>query len=479
MKRSVALTLVALLVLGTTAFGQGIRIEKKVEKKKVAAPAPEVVEQEIEIELEEIAVPASPCGEAKKGGCDGCEKKTAVAMKGAVAISGDWNKLPPEMKERILKELRARYDDETLKQILKSLAAGKTASIGVDARGIGGGKGGGFTVIRKPAQVKGRMVVAQSGEKVIVLEGDPKVGVRGRIVLKDGEEDVGAVIEDLKRIRVRIQKAKNAGDLEKVAEELRKARVRVESSRKVVTDLAGRRHMLVTPKVGGQAHGIVLGGELPEHVRQLLLRGHTRAPAPPAGCRHCSPRPAPRCGCQGHAGRGHGYGPIPQPPRHAGYDDGLRHSLDALRGEISGLRHELRAMRAMHQAGMGKAAMGRPAVGRVGSFKKSGTASGTYRVAMKRPPSPSKPGTPSKVVVVGKGATGGAFGAPKKYTASKKYAATKAGGISFGVVPAKPDPRQKKLENEVASLKKEMGHMKAMMHEMLKKLDDIQKSGKK
>jgi hypothetical protein len=79
---------------------------------------------------------------------------------------------------------------------------------------------------------------------------------------------------------------------------------------------------------------------------------------------------------------------------------------------------------------------------------------GTYRMAVPHPP---KPGQPPKAVAVKQGAAGGTF---------------------VAAAPKKVDPRQAHLEREVADLKKEMGHMKAMMHEILKKLDGMQKAGK-
>ena len=464
MKRTVTLALAALLILGTTAFGQGIRVEtKKVEKKKAAAPAREVIEQEIEIELEDLAVPGCPSCEAKKkagkGGCGGCKGdgscgKKAGVTKTAIAISGNWNKLPPETRKQMLEELRARYDDDTLRQILKALAGGRSASsIGID----------------------GKALVGRPGEKVIILQGDPRIRMMGRIVMEDddeeGEEDLEDVIENLKGLRERIRHAKSAGDLEKVAEELSKARVRVESSRGLIVDEDGRRHLFVTPKVQGVPGTVierVVAGPAgcphcsPRPITKCGCQGHDRRPAPKCGCQGHGPRPAPKCcgcNCGPHPAPNcgpHGFHPIPQPPRHAGYDDGLRHSLDALRGEIAGLRAELRAMRGQHAAAVGKAA-----TGKAGTFKMSGVAPGAYRVAVKHPPAPPPPVAPSKGTVV-------------------KHGKSAAGGFVFGAVPAKkPDPRQARLEQEVADLKKEMGHMKAMMHEMLKKLDEMKRSNEK
>jgi len=401
MKRTVTLVIAALVFLGTTAFAQGIIV-----KKKKAAPEKEVIEQEIEIELD-----------FEGPGGKGAEAKKAVPKKASFAFSGDWSQLSPEMKAKILKELRARFDDESLKEILRSLAAGKSGldgqpgQVGQDGKGGRGGAGGGVVITRRPGQ---------PGEKIIVLEGGQVLGLRGKVVGKDGDPELGAVIEALKKLRGRVHAGKRA-----------------------MTD-GSVRHVFVIPRgnAGLEARVVVLGDGITDQVtKQILerLSRHPAGPVPRGGCPHCAPPPAPP------------RGPMHHPPRHAGYDDALRRSLDALRGEISGLRAELRSMRGHHPGAMGKAA---------GAFMKKGMAAGKYRVAVKKPPAPKAPPAPA--------------------TGLRAVVKAGTGGISFGVVPAKKaDPRQVRLEHEVAGLKKEMGNMKAMMKEILSKLDDMQKAGKK
>ncbi|MEN8150505.1 MAG: hypothetical protein ABFS86_11825 [Planctomycetota bacterium] len=347
MKSSVTLLLVALLFVGGIAFAQGIVVQPEKAEPEKKPEAPKKVEEDVEIELD-LEDP------------DGEGEKKAARM---ISFSGDWDKIPPEMKEKILASLRKRFSEEEMKEVLKSLEA---------SDGKAGKMGEAHVLLRGQSGKQGRFVVGKPVKKVVVVE-------------EGGDADLGAVIEQLKQLRARV---------------------------------GGVRMRSFDGHPGQGARG--------GHGGCGCGRCAPPAPRPPA-CPHCGPR-------HGRPGGGH-----------AGFDGGLRQSIDALRGEISGLRHEIRSMRGAHAP---KAS---------GTYHMSGTKGGPFGVAVKKAPASKHPAPPPKAVAVGKGG---------------------AGGVFIGRAPVKADPRQAKLEKEVADLRKETAHLKAMMAELLRKMDEMQKASK-